>query len=214
MDYLVQKSDTLFSKPLLAAAEQENQMTEFTLHTIETAPASSKPLLEASLKAYGRIPGLHAVMAESPELLDGYQVLHELFQRSSLSAIERNVVWLAINVEHECHYCVPAHTVIAQMQGVDDETIHSLRNNTPLADPRLEALRTFTLSVVRERGRVSAAAVSAFLAAGFTQQNVLEIVLGLAQKVMSNYVNHLANTPVDPMFAKQAWTPPSARVEA
>jgi AhpD family alkylhydroperoxidase len=188
-------------------------MADFTFHTITTAPEASKPLLEASLKAYGRIPGLHAVMAESPELFEGYQLLHELFQKSSLSVIERNVVWLTINVEHTCHYCVPAHTVIAQMQGVDDETIHALRDNTPLQDPRLEALRKFTLTMVRERGRVNDPAISAFLAAGFTKRNVLDIILGIAQKTMSNYTNHLANTPVDPMFTKHTWTPPLARIE-
>src|SRR5260370_19442100 len=188
-------------------------MTEFQFNTIDPAPEPSKPLLEASLKAYGRFPGLHAVMAESPELLEGYQVLHELFQKSSLTVIERNVVWLTINVEHECHYCVPAHTVIAQMQGVDDETINALRDNIQLPDPRLEALRKFTLSVVRERGRVSDTAVSTFLAAGYTKRNVLDIILGLAQKIMSNYLNHLANTPVYPIFTKHPGTPPLARVE-
>lgn len=189
-------------------------MSEFALHTIGTAPEASKPLLEASLKAYGRLPGLHAVMAESPELLEGYQLLHELFQKSSLTAIERNVVWLTINVEHECHYCVPAHTAIARMQGVDVDTVNALRDSSPLSDPRLEALRKFTLAIVRERGRVNDDAVDTFLAAGYTKRNVLDIILGLAQKVMSNYVNHLANTPVDPMFTKDAWAPPVAKVEA
>lgn len=182
-------------------------MIDFTLHTIESAPTESKPLLAASQKAYGMIPGLHAVMAESPQHLEGYQILHELFQKTSLSAVERNVVWMAINVEHECHYCVPAHTVIAKMQGVDEATIKALRDNTPL-EPKLEALRTFTISVVRGRGHVNDLEVSAFLAAGYTKRHVLDILLGLGQKIMSNYVNHLAQTPVDAMFASQIWTAP------
>lgn len=185
-------------------------MTDFTIHTVESAPDAAKPLLEASQKAFGLIPNLHGVMAESPQHLEAYQHLHQLFQETSLSAVERNVVWLAINVEHQCHYCVPAHTGIAKSQGVDDATIEALRNNQPLPDERLELLRQFTLKLVRRRGVVADADVDAFLAAGFTRQHVLDIILGLAQKVMSNYVNHLADTPVDAPFQKFAWTPPGA----
>ena len=182
-------------------------MTEFTLHTMETAPAGAKPLLENAIRSFKTVPNLNAVMAESPEHLEAYQKVHELFQKTSLSTVERNVVWLTINVEHECHYCVPAHSAIAKMQGVDAQTIEALRNNAPLADARLEALRQFTLTLLRDRGRVSDAEVDAFLAAGFTRRHILDIVLGLAQKVMSNYVNHLADTPIDPAFAAFAWEP-------
>nr|WP_155197697.1 carboxymuconolactone decarboxylase family protein [Roseibium hamelinense] len=177
---------------------------------MESAPKGGAELLNNSLKAFGRIPGLHGVMAESPEHLEAYQRLHQLFQQTSLSTVEQNVVWLTINVEHECHYCVPAHTGIAHMQKVPQDVIDALRNQTPLPDEKLEALRDFTLKVVRERGNVNDADVQAFLDAGYTKRNVLDIILGLAQKVMSNYVNHLAQTPVDEVFHKFAWTPPHA----
>lgn len=183
-------------------------MSIFKIHTLNSAPAASQPLLEHSKKSYGIIPNLHAVMAESPEHLDAYKKLHDLFEHTSLSAVERNVVWLTINVEHGCHYCVPAHTWIAKVQGLDDATIAALREDRPLPDARLETLRQFTLQLVRQRGNVSHADVQAFLTAGFTQRNVLDIVLGIAQKVMSNYVNHLAETPVDAPFAAHAWTAP------
>ncbi len=95
-------------------------MADFTLHDAETAPEASRPLLDKSKAAFGRIPGLHAVMAEAPGLLEGYQVLHQLFVNSSFDKDEKTVVWQAINVEHACHYCVPAHTGIAKMMKVDD----------------------------------------------------------------------------------------------
>ncbi len=183
-------------------------MSTFTIHTLESAPAASRPLLEDSFKAYGMIPNLHAVMAESPEHLDAYKKLHEIFQQTSLSPIERNVVWLAINVEHRCHYCVPAHSWIAKSQGVDEPTLRALREARSLPDARLEALRQFTLKLVRQRGEVAQQDVEQFLAAGFTSRNVLDILVGLAQKVMSNYVNHLAATPVDAPFAAFAWSKP------
>ncbi|GAA4722473.1 carboxymuconolactone decarboxylase family protein [Isoptericola chiayiensis] len=181
-------------------------MVDFTLHDESTAPAESQGLLATSKQNFGRIPGLHAVMAEAPGLLEGYQKLHGLFQSStSFDADEITVVWQSINVEHSCHYCVPAHTAIAKGMGVDDEVIDALRDGTPLHDPHLEALRTFTLAMVRQRGEVDDATVQTFLDAGFTQRQVLEIVLGIAQKVMSNYTNHLAQTPVDEPNRKYEW---------
>ncbi|MGM8872281.1 carboxymuconolactone decarboxylase family protein [Psychrobacter sp. 2Y5] len=180
-------------------------MTDFTLHNIETAPKDSHALLDNSLSAFGMIPNLHAVMAEAPGLLEGYQRLHQLFLDSSFDDEETTVVWQAINVEHECHYCVPAHTGIAKSMKVDDAITEALRNETPLPTSKLEALRDFTLSVVRNRGNVDNEAVQAFLDAGFTKRQVLEVVLGAAQKVMSNYTNHLANTPVDKPFEKFEW---------
>lgn len=181
-------------------------MVEFTSHTIDGAPEASRPFLEDSNRAFGRVPGLHAVMAEAPALLDGYKHLHRLFaEETSFDKDEMTVVWQTINVEHECHYCVPAHTGIAKMMQVDDAISNALRDETPLPDARLEALRTFTLKMVRERGHVADADVQAFLDAGFTKQQVLEVVLGVAQKVMSNYTNHLADTPVDKPMQAFAW---------
>jgi len=180
-------------------------MTEFTLHTEESAPEDSKPLLAEQKKTYGIIGGMAAVMAEAPGLLEAYKVVGDLFKNSSFDEDELTVVWQTVNVEHDCHYCVPAHTWIARNMGVSDEISDALRNETPLPDARLEALRTFTLSVVRNRGNVDDKAVQAFLDAGFTQRQILEVILGISQKVMSNYTNHFANTPVDAPFRKLEW---------
>lgn len=85
-------------------------MADFTLHNKESAPEKSQELLDTSLKSFGMIPSLHAVMAKAPGLLEGYQRLHQLFLDSSFDDEETTVVWQTINVEHACHYCVPAHT--------------------------------------------------------------------------------------------------------
>tara|TARA_R110000782_G_scaffold46514_9_gene102713 strand:+ start:2138 stop:2692 length:555 start_codon:yes stop_codon:yes gene_type:complete len=180
-------------------------MPTFTLHDKLSAPEQSKPLLEDSLKNFGMIPGLHAVMAESPQVLKGYNQLHELVLDCSFDNDETTVVWQTINVEHACHYCVPAHTGIAKMMEVSDDITNALRDGTPLPSDKLEALRTFTLAVVRERGEVSSDAVQRFLDAGYTQRQVLEVILVLSQKIMSNYINHIAKTPVDGAFKKFEW---------
>jgi alkylhydroperoxidase family enzyme len=180
-------------------------MIEFQLHDETTAPEGSKAILAKSKKSFGMIPGLHAVMAEAPGLLEGYTQIGELFQNSSFDNDELTVIWQTVNVEHACHYCVPAHTGIAKMMKVDDAITEALRNETALTNARLEALRTFTLSVVRDRGNVAESAVQAFLDAGFTRRQILEVVLGVSMKVMSNYTNHLAQTPVDAPFREYVW---------
>lgn len=180
-------------------------MTDFTIHTEETAPEESQEILAGAQKQMGRIPGLYAVMAEAPGLLKSYKYLGDQFGQSSFDKDELTVIWQTINVEHECHYCVPAHTAIAKSMKVDDAITEALRNETPLPNDRLEALRTFTLQVVRGRGNVDDAAVKSFLEAGFTKRQILEVVLGAAQKVISNYTNHLAETPLDEAFAPFKW---------
>ena len=177
----------------------------FPSHDLDTAPEASKPLLEQSQKAFGRLPGLHKVLAESPQAYEGYQVLHKLFTETDFDAEELTVVWQAINVENECHYCVPAHTGIAKMMKVSDEISDALRNETALPTPKLEVLRTFTVQMFRQRGNVSDDQMKAFFDAGYGHRAVLDVILGMAQKTISNYVNHVAQTPVDDVFKPLAW---------
>jgi len=187
-------------------------MKKFQIHTIETAPAESKESLEQSLKYFGMIPNLHGVLAESPGLLEAYKQLHDWFANSSFNADELTVVWQSINAEHECHYCVPAHTGIAKMMKVDDEIIEALRNETVLPREKLEVLRETTLLIVRNRGRLTDEQAQRFYAAGYENRQMLDIILGLSQKVISNYVNHLAATPVDKPFEKYKWEKVSEKV--
>jgi len=185
-------------------------MTDFTIFDETNAPETSKELLLDSKKRNGMIANLHGIMAAAPELLIGYRQLNDLFIASSLSSEEITVVWQTVNVENDCHYCVPAHTLIAKGMKVDDAITEALRNETPLPNARLEALRDFTLSIVRNAGRVDDDKVQAFLDAGFTKRNILEVILGFSQKVMSNYTNHLADTPIDKPFEKFVWKKSSA----
>ena len=180
-------------------------MTTLTTHTIESAPEASKALLEKSVSAYGMLPNLHAVLAGSPGLLNAYQMLHELFLKTSFNADELTVVWQGINVEHGCTYCVPAHTAIAHSMKVDAKLIDALRNQQPLPNAKLQALLDMTLIIVRHRGHVTDTELAAFYAAGYGEQQVLEIILGLSQKVISNYTNHIAGTAVDAQFKPFAW---------
>ena len=180
-------------------------MSKFKLHDVDSAPDGSKPLLQGSLKSFGMIPNLHAVLAASPQALEAYQTLTRLFLETSLSTNEKHVLWLTINVANQCHYCVPAHTGLAKKDGVPNEIIQALRDNEELPDARLNALRTFVLKVVDKRGEVAEADVEAFLQAGFDQRNVLDVMLGVAHKTLSNYTNHITQTPVDEAFSQFEW---------
>lgn len=173
---------------------------DFNVHTIETAPAEAKPLLEKSLAAWGMVPNLHAVLAEAPEVLNAYQQLHQSFMSTSLTSTEQHIVWLAISVENECHYCIPAHTMMAKMGKVPDDVITAVRNKTAINDKKLETLRSFTVSITHKRGLVDETELANFYAAGYTKQNILEVLLGVSQKILSNYSNHITHVAVDPPF--------------
>lgn len=186
-------------------------MSRIPLNEIADAPEAARPLMEGSVKAFGMLPGLHKALSNSPQALEGYQALHQLFQQTSLSDVEKHVVWQSINQEHGCNYCRPAHAFIGRkMLGVSVELDEAIQDEAPLGDAKLEALRSFTLALLRGRGHVSDAETDAFFAAGYGPTQVMDVLLGLAQKVMSNYANHLAATPVDPAFADYVRKPAAA----
>lgn len=179
---------------------------EYKTYAVEDAPAGAKDLLAAAKKNYGFVPNLLGTMAEAPSLLKAYMTLSGIFEESSFDASERQVVLLAASRENGCEYCVAAHTVIAGMQKVPADVVAAVRSGGPIGAPRLEALRVFTAAVVGSRGRPSEAQTKAFLAAGYEKRQVLEVVLGVGLKTLSNYTNHIAGTGVDAAFAKAAWS--------
>ena len=182
-------------------------MTKFTTHTVETAPEGSKPILEMATQKYGYTPNLLANMAEAPAMIEAYVTLSQIFQKTKLSETERQVILLTINRLNECTYCMAAHTTIAQMAKVDIDVIEALRTGKPLKDPKLEALRSFATVVNDTRGYPSEAQIEGFLAAGYTRQTMLEVIVGISLKVLSNYTNHLAGTEPDEGFKPNAWSP-------
>ncbi len=180
----------------------------FQIHTETTAPAASKPFLEQAKKNLGMIPNLERVMAKSPALLEGYVHLWELFDTTSLSPIERQVVYQTANFENQCEYCVPWHTKLSQIAGMAPNDTEALRQGADLEDPKLESLRRFTRSLILNRGKIAEAELAAFFAAGYSAQQVLEVILGIAVKTMSNYTNSVAGTPLDKAVEKLRWKKP------
>lgn len=185
-------------------------MNTFTQHTPETAPEKARPMLEGAIATLGFLPNLYAHLAEAPAALEAYFGLSAQFDKTSLSPEERQVVLLAASVENGCEFCVAAHSMIArEMAKVPAETVDALRAAETLPQPRLDALANFTRALVRDRGWASDAASSAFFAAGFDRQQAIEVVLGVAMKTLSNYVNHLTGTQTNPELSAHAWTKPA-----
>lgn len=184
-------------------------MTEFPLHTAKTAPDAARPILQQIEKRYGFVPNFYAKLAESPEALKAYLDVAAHFEKTTLSPAEQQVVMLAVSHENACEFCVSAHSFVAKnVAKVPANVVDALRNGKDLPDARLKALDRFARAVVQKRGWVDEAEVQKFLAAGYTRRNVLDVVLGVAQKTLSNYANHFMKTPLNEQLASERWTAP------
>lgn len=180
-------------------------MSDYKVHTIETAPEGSKEILSGALKAYGFIPNLYSIMAEAPAALKAYSGLSNNFEQSSFNATEKQIILLATSYVNGCNYCMAVHSTIGQMFKVPQNIIDALRNNKPIADPKLEALRKFANAVVEKRGWVDQKEIGDFLSAGYSKAQLLEVIVGVAQKTLSNYINHIVKTPLDAAFEPNKW---------
>lgn len=181
-------------------------MSQFPIHTAATAPEATS-LIEGAQKTFGFLPNLLAIMAEAPALLEGYMTLAAIFDKTDLSPTERQIILMVNNRLNGCAYCMSAHSAIARAQSVPDGVIEALRDGTELADTKLEALRVFAVKVNESRGWPAQRDIDALLSAGYTNRTAFEVVLGTALKVMSNYTNHIAGTPLDQAFVPYEWTP-------
>jgi alkylhydroperoxidase family enzyme len=180
----------------------------FPIFTETTAPAAAQPDLAAVKADFGMIPNLEGVMAAAPTLLAAYSSAWAHFNETSLTPVERQVVYQTANFENECTYCVPWHTYLSIQADMSPADVDALRTGTQLSNSKLEALRAFTKSLLHNRGKASQADLEQFFAAGYTPQQALEVVLGLAIKTMSNFTNSIAGTPLDKAVTKHTWQKP------
>lgn len=183
----------------------------FNILAEDTASADVRPILAQVKGKYGFVPNLIGTFANAPATLKAYLGLAEYFESTSLTPTERQIVLLATSFANDCAYCMAAHTVIAGMQNVSGEIIEALRNNTPISDSKLESLRRYAHDITASRGYPSHEVAKDFFAAGYTSAHTLEVVLGVSMKTLSNYTNHIANTPLDDSFAKAAWEAPAPK---
>jgi uncharacterized peroxidase-related enzyme len=177
-------------------------MSEFTIHTAESAPEASRQTLGVLERTIGFIPNLAGTIAHSPAALQGFVAMQSALRASSqLSAIEREVVGLTVSYANSSPYSMAAHSTFAAGAGAGEDVLDALRSGAELPDARLQALHAFTASLLSEHGHVGGDDLGAFLAAGYSIESALEAIAQLAYTTLANYVANLADTPVDDAFA-------------
>ena len=183
--------------------------SRITLHDLQTAPEAAKPFLENAQKNSGFIPNLLRVLANAPAALETYVTVSALNGKSELTLAEREVVQLIAATRHGCDFCVAGHTAVAQNKAkLPDEVVTALRGQTELPIERLEALAAFTREVIATRGDVSDGTYATFKAAGFSEGQALEVILGVSLATLCNFANVFARTPLNPELARYSWNKP------
>jgi uncharacterized peroxidase-related enzyme len=187
-------------------------MTEpnrFAPLTVETAREAARPLLAASAKSFGFLPSPVAKAAHSPALLKHLLAGFGAFEHSSLTALEREVVAFTVAFEIECSYCMAMHSaILSRSPEGSADLVERLRAGSALADSRLEALRSFVREVVRARGRVTVEQWRELEAAGFTEEKVLDVVLGVGVYLLSTLTNVVVRAELDAPFQAFRWSKP------
>lgn len=175
--------------------------------TLEDVDPKARTILAETKANMGMIPNMYATMANSPALLQTYADGYSLFRaKSGFTSAEQEVVFLTISRENECNYCMAAHSFVADnVSKVPPEVTDAIRDDTPIADKKLAALVDFTRTMFVSRGHPSQTDVNAFLQAGYAESHILDIILALAVKTISNYANHVFDPPVDSAFAGRSW---------
>ncbi len=176
--------------------------------SLENADERRKPIIEEVIKKNGRMPNMYANMINSPGLLETYLHGYDVFRKESgFTPVEQEVIFLTLSYENACDYCMAAHSVIADnMSKVPVKVTDAIRTGEPNEDKKLKALSAFTRTLFVTRGRPAEDDVQPFLEAGYTERQILEIILALAVKTLSNYSNHVFHTEVDSTFKPREWT--------
>lgn len=182
-------------------------MARLTVHTPLTAPEGSKARMEAVEKANGFIPNLIGVLANSPQAIEMYQEVGKMNGKNSLDAKEIEVVQITAAAHNGCDFCVAGHTKIGKLKlSMPDDVLSALRSRTNIdSNEKYQALAQFTMQLIDKRGKVSDEELSAFKAAGYNDQNVLDVVMGVALATLCNYANNVAATEINPEL--QAYAP-------
>lgn len=174
-------------------------MSKFQIHTIETAPEVAQEALKAVQQANGFIPNLIGVLANAPTALETYRTVGGINGRNSLTPLEREVVQITAAVVNGCGFCVAGHTKISlKALNAPKEIVDQIRATARISDSKLDTLARFTLTVMLQKAKLTEAQLNEFFAAGYNQQNAIDVILGVSLATLCNYVNNIAKTPINP----------------
>jgi uncharacterized peroxidase-related enzyme len=170
-------------------------MSKFTVPTRGEVSENNQAIFDNLQKGLGFVPNLYAYYAKNETALGDYLALQN--RKSTLKAKEREVVNLVTSQINGCRYCQSAHTVLGKMNGFTDEQVIELRKGSASFDSKLNALAKFTASVVENRGKASEESKNAFFEAGYTEANLIDVVIVVGDKIISNYIHNLAGFEID-----------------
>lgn len=174
-------------------------MAQFQIHSIDTAPEAAKEALTAVKNANGFIPNLIGVLANAPTALETYRTVGGINGRNSLTPLEREVVQITAAVVNGCGFCVAGHTKISlKALNAPKEIVDQIRATARISDPKLDTLARFTLAVMLQKAKLTEAQLQEFFNAGYNQQNAIDVILGVSLATLCNYVNNIAETPINP----------------
>jgi alkylhydroperoxidase family enzyme len=180
-------------------------MPTYQLHTIASAPEKSKPVLEQLQQAFGFLPNLLAKISNSPKLLTGLAGMFQQVHSPGLTEAENQIVLLTDAVTNSSAYAVAFHTALAHEQGISPEETDAIRAGRTPKDHRFAALFTLAKTLIEKRGHLSEQELDAFLNAGFTKEQVMEVIAIVAASTITNYAGTIANPPLEDRFQQFAW---------
>ena len=180
---------------------------DFPDHSIANSEGAIKGLLRSmQVKFGGMEANMFAKMANSPTALKAYIGLSLVFETSSLSPAEQQLVLLTVSRRNECSYCIPLHTTNGFIKGLHPDIMEAVRQDKEITqDVKLEALHQFTKTVMETRGQPPKEEVQAFLKAGYSKEQMLDVVAGIALNTLSNFSNHIMGTQLDEVFEMNSW---------
>lgn len=173
----------------------------FTIPTREDVSEANQAIFDQLKKAIGFIPNLYAYYTKSETALGDYLALQN--RKTSLSGKEKEIVNLVTSQINGCRYCQSAHTAIGKMNGFTDEQVLEIRGGSASFNEKFDALVKFTATVVENRGNVSEASKEAFFAAGYTEGSLVDVVVLVGDKTISNYVHNLTGFEIDFPLAEE-----------
>ena len=173
--------------------------------SIEASPAASQPLLQAVKKQLGVVPNLFRLVGNSPAALEGYLGLNSALAKGALEAPTRERIALAIAEINGCNYCLSAHSYLGKNLAKLSDAEMTANRDGGSTDQKADAAVRFAVKVVNARGHVSDPDIKAVKDAGYSDAQVIEIVLHVALNTLTNYVNEMAKTEIDfPVVAAKA----------
>jgi alkylhydroperoxidase family enzyme len=180
-------------------------MSDYPIHTLASAPESSKPALKQLQQAFGTLPNIAAAIAHSPKLINSLVGVFQQVHSSSLTEPEIQIVLLTDAVANSSTYAVAFHTALALQQGVSSEETGAIRERRVPANKRFAALSSLAKTLIEKRGRLSEQELDSFTAAGFTKEQVLEVIAIVAASTITNYAGSITNPPLEDPFRQYAW---------